>query len=221
MIENIDLAFQSWEQCLYKDSIPFNIFLKYVLPYRRNNGYVVEKWRNYFISRYGDYMLQYSSPHQLVDSLLEQFNDYQVDWSDISTYPYVCLQDYHLSKMSRCPARCWFNSMLLSALGVPCTIDFVPAWGNRNSSHEWNAIVVNGKTYPFEATGGRGKWKAGKVYNNVWVDEYWMKSRLPKVFRYSYETMIQGPSSGKGCNAANTPVFSGIRSMKMYRMPIL
>lgn len=40
-------------------------------------------------------MLQYSSPHQLVDSLLEQFNDYQVDWSDISTYPYVCLQDYH------------------------------------------------------------------------------------------------------------------------------
>lgn len=207
LIENIDLAFQSWEQCLYKDSIPFNIFLKYVLPYRRNNGYVVEKWRNYFISRYGDYMLQYSSPHQLVDSLLEQFNDYQVDWSDISTYPNVCLQDYHLSKMSRCPARCWFNSMLLSALGVPCTIDFVPAWGNRNSSHEWNAIVVNGKTYPFEATGGRGKWKAGKVYNNVWVDEYWMKSRLPKVFRYSYETMIQGPSSGKGCNAANTPVF--------------
>lgn len=207
LIENIDRAFQSWEQCLYKDSIPFNVFLKYVLPYRRNNGYVVEEWRSYFSSRYGDYMMKYSSPRQLVDSLLEQFNDYQVDWSDISTYPYVCLQDYNLSKISRCSARCWFNSMLLSALGVPCTIDFVPAWGNRNSSHEWNAVVVNGKTYPFEATGGRGKWKAGKVYNNVWVDEYWMKSRLPKVFRYSYETMMQGPSTEKDCNLSNTPAF--------------
>lgn len=207
LIDNIDLAFQSWEQCMYKDSIPFEIFLKYVLPYRRNNGYVVEKWRNYFLSQYGDYMTQYSSPHQLVDSLLEKFNDYQADWTPISTYPYVCLQDYTLSKMSRCPARCWFNSMLLSALGVPCTIDYVPAWGNRNSNHEWNAIIVNGKTYPFEATGGGGKWKAGKVYNNVWIDEYWMKSRLPKVFRYSYETVLQGPSANRDCNTSNTPPY--------------
>ena len=205
LIDNIDLAFQSWERCLYKDSISFNIFLKYVLPYRRNNGYVIEKWRNYFIFHYGDYMQRYAFPHQLVDSLLEQFNDYRVDWSAISTYPYVCLQDYNLSKMSRCSARCWFNSMLLSALGVPCTIDYVPAWGNRNSSHEWNAIIINGKTYPFEATGGRGKWKSGKVCNNVWVDEYWMKSRLPKVFRYSYETMLQGPSAEKACDASYIP----------------
>lgn len=198
LIDNIDLAFQSWEQSLYKDSIAFDVFLKYVLPYRRNNGYIVEKWRSYFISRYGDYRMQYDSPHQLVDSLLEQFNDYRADWTSISTYPYICLQDYTLSKMSRCSARCWFNSMLLSALGIPCTIDYVPAWANRNSNHEWNAIIVNGKTYPFEATGGRGKWKSGKVYNNVWVDEYWMKSRLPKVFRYSYETVLEGPSAARG-----------------------
>ena len=212
LIENIDQAFLSWEQSLYKDSVLWDDFLKYVLPYRKNNGYVIERWRDYFLSRYGDYMQRYSSPRQLVDSLLEQFNDYQVDWTDITTYPYVCLQDYNLSRISRCPDRCWFNAMLFSALGIPCTIDFVPAWGNRNSCHEWNAIVINGKTYPFESTGGKGKWKAGKVYNNVWVDEYWMKSRLPKVFRYSYETIRQGPNEKKnGSSEGIYPYFQNTK----------
>lgn len=205
LINNIEQAFQSWEQNLCKDSIPFDDFLRYILPYRKNNKYVVESWRNYFIDNYGEYMTKYASPHQLVDSLLEQFNDYQVSGATISTYPYVCLRDYNLSKLSSCSERCWFNSMLFSALGIPCTIEFVPAWGNRNSSHEWNAIIVDGKTYPFEATGGRGKWKSGKVYNNVWVDEYWMKSRLPKVFRYSYETVWQGPAVNGKSDRSNTP----------------
>lgn len=205
LIEDIDLAFRIREQCLYKDSVRQEDFLKYVLPYRRNNGYAIEAWRRDFWEQYGEYATQYASPRELVDSLLEQFNDYQVDWSDITGYPYVCLQDYRLTRISRCPERCWFNSMLLAALGIPCTIDYVPAWGNRNSSHEWNAVVINGKTYPFEATGGRGKWKAGKVYNNVWVDAYWMKSRLPKVFRYSYETRFQGPAADPDGSADNTP----------------
>lgn len=199
LINNIELAFQSREQNLCKDSILFDDFLRYVLPYRRNNKYIVEPWRDYFLTNYGEYMSRFQSPRELVDSLMEQCNDYQVNGATISTYPYLCLRDYNLAKISNCSQRCWFNSMLLSALGIPCTIDFVPAWGNRNSSHEWNAIIVNGKTYPFEATGGRSKWKSGKVYNNVWVDEYWMKSRLPKVFRYSYETVWKGPAmSGQG-----------------------
>lgn len=111
---------------------------------------------------------------------MELVKDYQVDWRKISDYPFICLNDYNLAKMSRCTHKCWFNSMLLCALGIPCTIDFVPAWGNRNHSHEWNAIIINGKTYPFEATGGEGMWHNQLVYNNVWIDKYWMKSRLPR-----------------------------------------
>ena len=27
-----------------------------------------------------------------------------------------------------CAQRCWYNSLLLSSLGIPVAIDFVPAW---------------------------------------------------------------------------------------------
>lgn len=90
-------------------------------------------------------------------------------------------------KISKYPERCWFNAMFFRSLGIPCTIDFDPAWYNRNSSHEWNAVRFNRKTYPFESIGGRGKWKPKQVCNNEWMDEYWKKSRLSKVFRYTYK----------------------------------
>lgn len=205
LIDNIEQAFQVWEKTQYKDSIDFDAFRQYILPYRRQNGYVIEPWREYFISRYGNYIDRFASPHQTVDSLFEQVNDYIVNGWMLSNYPYISLNDYNISRVSRCGGRCWFNSMLLSSLGIPCTIDFVPAWGNRNSNHEWNAMVVGGKTYAFEATGGKGKWKAQRVYDNVCVDEYWMKSRLPKVFRHTYESTDKGPSVNVNCNRNNTP----------------
>lgn len=205
LIDNVDRAFEAWERTPYKDSVDFDTFLRYILPYRKKNGYVIEPWRNYFLSRYGDYSSRFSSPHEAVDSLLELVSDYTVNGWAFKDYPYISLRDYNLSKVSRCGERCWFNSMLLSAFGVPCAIDFVPAWGNRNSNHEWNAIIVGGKTCAFEATGGKGKWKAQRVYDNICVDEYWMKSRLPKVFRYCYESADEGPSTDASCNGSNTP----------------
>lgn len=206
LINNIDQAFGVWQQSQFKDSVDFQTFMRYLLPYRKQNGYVIEPWRAYFLSKYGQYINRYPNIHQMTDSLMELVKDYQVDWRKISNYPFITLKDYNLAKMSKCTHKCWFNSMLLCSLGIPCTIDFVPAWGNRNYSHEWNAIVINGKTHPFEATGGKGMWHNQLVYNNVWVDKYWMKSRLPKVFRYSYESAKDGPSVDKECNSQNTPI---------------
>lgn len=205
LIDNIDKSFEAWQKTLFRDSVNFDAYLQYILPYRRYDGYVIEPWRDYFTSRYGQFVNKCSSPSQAVDSLLNLVSEYQVEWDNISNYPYICLNDYNLSKMSRCTDKCWFNSMLLSALGIPCAIDFVPAWGNRNSSHVWNSIIINGKTYSFEGTGGKGMWKNQLVYNNVWVDEYWMKSRLPKVFRYSYESIQEGPTTDRNSNKENTP----------------
>lgn len=205
LIKNIDQAFDAWNKSSCKDSTNFQDFLHYTLPYRRKNGYVMEAWRDYFLKEYGEYITKFNSPRELTDSLFEQVEDYQVNWVSLSSYPYICLGDYNMGRMSRCDDRCWFNSMLLSALGLPCAIDYVPYWGNRNSSHSWNALVLDGKTYPFESTGKKGKWKSKLVYNNVWIDEYWMISRLPKVLRYSDLPIEEGPSRSKSANEENTP----------------
>lgn len=191
--EDINQAFITWQNSIFKDSIDYKTFQQYILPYRIRNGYIIENWRRYFIDHFEEYYNKYNSAFETVDSTMNLVNDYQVDWQPISNYPFLTLSDYNMAKMSKCPERCWFNAMLFRSLGLPCTIDFVPAWGNRNHGHEWNAIIMNGKTYPFESTGGNGKWKPKQVYNNEWIDEYWMKSRLPKVFRYTYEINSEGP----------------------------
>lgn len=194
LINDINQAFDTWQNSIFKDSINYDTFQKFILPYRIKSGYIIEDWRTNLNNRFSDHYNKYDDPIEMVDSVMNLVKDYTVDWWTISNYPFICLSDYETVKLSKCAERCWFNAMILRSLGLPCTIDFVPAWGNRNHGHEWNAILFDGKTYPFESTGGtNGKWKAKQVYNNEWVDEFWMKSRLPKVFRHTYEINYNGP----------------------------
>lgn len=206
LIADIKLAKQIWIESPYKDSVDFETFKSILLPYRKSNGYILEDWRGYFNERYEQYLHKGYTLHQIIDSIMVEIDDYQVNGSSFSTYPYLCISDYNIGKISHCETRCWFNASLLSAIGIPCAIDFVPAWGNRNGAHEWNVLLSAGKIYPFEGIGGiKGKWKCAQVYNNVWVDEYWMKSRLPKVFRHTFESIQTGPSTNRKSTSLNTP----------------
>lgn len=42
-----------------------------------------------------------------------------------------------------CDDKARYNTLLMSALGMAVTIDFVPAWGNRNNGHSWNALLID------------------------------------------------------------------------------
>lgn len=186
LIHDIETAVSGWDKCSWKDSIDDSIFMEEILPYRKSNGYIIENWRERLHNEYKHLLNPDYTLHQQIDTLLDSKNDKTVNGSAFSGFPYICLEDYLEGRISHCEVLCWFNSLLMSSLSIPCAMDYVPAWGNRNGSHMWNALVQKGKTSPFEATGGRGKWKCGKVYNNAYEDEYWFKSRLPKVFRKSY-----------------------------------
>lgn len=190
LIRDISLAVDIWEGSFWKDSMDEQIFREEILPYRKMNGPVVENWRSRFHNRYKNLLNKEYSLHQQTDTLMKLHDDLIVNGITFASFPYTCLDDYLEGRISHCETRCWFNSMLLSALGIPCAIDYVPAWGNRNGSHMWNALVCKDGTHPFEATGGKGKWKCRLVYNNVHVDEYWLKSRLPKVFRKAYASPL-------------------------------
>ena len=195
LIQNIDLAFEAWEKNPLRDGIGFEDFCSYVLPYRRHIGIDVSDWREYFF-RNNDGCFndnQNTSISDLLDSLLYQYKDYA--FSTVrSDYPYLKYQDLLISKRSLCERRVWFNSMLLSSLGFPCVIDWVPAWGNRHSSHTWNAIKYNGETIPFEPFWDNTRWSLNRIYNNVDDDAWWGAFRLPKVFRYSYKRNKESPA---------------------------
>lgn len=208
LISNINQAFDAWQTNPYSyDSISFTDFCEYILPYRKQEGLCIEEWRKYFFDQNFKYVRTH--PHmqiqQLVDSLLYRYSDFTHTYEIMSDYPYLKLSDFCISRRGECSTRCWFNSMLFSALGIPVSIDFVPCWGNRNEGHQWNALIYNGKTCPFEPFWEDNKWKYKKLYNNMSSDSLYGDFRLAKVYRYSYKIENDGPASDPKMSRSDIP----------------
>jgi hypothetical protein len=151
IISNIDQAFESYNANPFKDSIRFDDFLEYVLPYRAQDGSCLEAWRPFFTQNYalkaGE---KFSNVHQLSDSLLYNFKKIKVAWRVAHLFPYLKLNDFLISRMTHCPQKCWFNCLLLRSFGIPVTSDFVPSSRVHESGHEWNALRLKDGLYPFD-----------------------------------------------------------------------
>ena len=151
LISNIDQAFESYTSNQFKDSILFDDFLEYVLPYRVQNGYCLEEWRPFFTRHYSFKAGQkFLNVHQLCDSLLYNFKDVKLGWEVANQFPYIKIEDYLKSLITHCPTKCWFNCMLLRSFGIPVTTDFVPVSRVHELGHEWNSLKLKDGLYPFD-----------------------------------------------------------------------
>lgn len=111
--------------------------------------------------------------------------------------------------------------MLFSSLGMAAAMDFVPGWANRNGSHSWNVLIVNGVSYPFEPFWDTDRWKYKRIYNNKTFDEAWGRFRLSKVFRRTYGAYMDAILKDTQMDIEDIPeVFRDVRK-KMYLTNIL
>ena len=208
LINNIEQAFRAWNNNPRRDKINFEVFCEYILPYRRHDGLCLEDWRSLFnnhfkqLEKYYQYDIQ-----KMADSILFQFRDIIHTTNIMTDYPYFKVTDLMTSKRGLCEARCWFNSMLFSSLGIPISIDYIPAWGNRDSNHSWNVLITENGAVPFEPFWDNQRWKYKRIYNNTVEDIWWGSFRLPKVYRYSYSSHFEGPAIDKRMNINDIPPF--------------
>lgn len=195
LIHEIDRSWTAWRHNKHTSRLPFADFLEYILPYRRLNGLVMDSSRDTFYQRhFGKFYISSSkSWKEETDSLLQIYSHLVHSQFFGTSIPLFNASGFEHIRHGLCIHRCWFNSLLLSALGMPVAIDFVPAWGNRNNSHTWNVIVMNGKSHAFESFWDNDRWKYKHIYNNRNNDHLWGKFRLPKVYRYTYSNHPEGP----------------------------
>ena len=194
LIKQIDMAFVAWKGNSYSQNCSFHEFCKYILPYRIKNRILLDQNREMFNREHSNHfqsnLLNFK---EAVDSLLFQYKDLKHNAFFSNSIPLYDTKSFLQIKKGLCEEKGWFNWYLLSSLGMPVVIDFVPTWANRNQSHSWNAIVINGETFPFEPFWEANRWKYKTIYNNRTFDLNWGKFRLPKVFRHTYEYHIDGP----------------------------
>ena len=207
LIAEIELAFKSWKENIYTRQCSFEEFCEYILPYRRKNGIILNSHRHEFYTRHAPFYFKKEDVdfRNETDSLL--FNYKHIKHSQFygSNIPIWSPNVLEKLKYGLCEQRCWYNSTLLSSIGMAVTIDCVPAWGNRNSSHSWNALIVKGETYPFEPFWDNDRWKYKHIYNNESFDHYWGRFRLPKVYRVTYSNNLDGPILDKNVSQNDIP----------------
>lgn len=207
LIQEIELAFKAWQENAYTKEAPFEDFCMYILPYRFTDQFCLDNYRQLFYDRHQGFFSQKRDDfRKLTDSLHFKYSFLGHSVGYGASIPICDIATYERIRRGICRDQTQFNALLMSALGMPIAIDFTPAWGNRSDGHSWNALVMEGKTYPFEPFWDEERWKYDQIYNNESIDLVARKFRLPKVFRHTFELHIgDGPFFDKEEKKENVP----------------
>ena len=144
LIENIDLAFESWRQKPWAKQMSFKTFCHTVLPYRISNE-PLDRWRKPCMQRSVDVpnkmqnLNNSSEAARLIQADVDQwihFNDkYYLHPTDQS-YSQMCQ-----SRQGRCEDITNMTTFAMRANAVATASDYTPAWANRDNNHAWTAIL--------------------------------------------------------------------------------
>lgn len=149
IISEIDLAFKAWRNNVYSQNSTFEEFCEYILPYRRMNGIVIDDSRNTFFNRhYPDY---YTKPGKDMidetDSLLYEYKNITHSQFWGTRIPILNAETFELLKYGLCEHRCWYNSLLLSSLGMGKDVIYLPCY------YEKGALTYAGDPFLLNADG--------------------------------------------------------------------
>ena len=182
LIDNIDRAFDDWQNKEINEHVDFEHFCEYLLPYRISNE-PLEYWRDMLSGKYreiedmgyiyGDRPSAYWACSVVNDRLRETHRGsvfrlhhsfLPLNYSTLNIINYGTCKEYaHLATFA------------MRGKGIPVAIDFTPQWAHISSGHYWNSVYVKrGKNVIFEPLGSN----PGERHRDEVVKA--------KVYRYRY-----------------------------------
>ena len=177
LIDNIELAFEAWEQLPWKDSVSFNDFKEYILPYCLGSE-LTEEWRLFFRLNHGqikDSIYSKSDPIKVAKYITKIFDVWRWynDNASFLTNHQSCSELFRY-RCVECINYAHLIVMACRSFGIAAAVDEIPLWGNRNSSHCECSVLAKD-----------GKWH-GLGDHGVWSDVYYDGRRVSKVFKRTY-----------------------------------
>lgn len=195
LITEIEQAFRVWKENVYTRNYSFETFCDYILPYRQENGLLVDSARQVFYSRHHGQFFANPGKNMIeeADSLLRLYSYIGHSGFHATGIPIWDVTTLEKLRHGLCTHKCWHNTLLFSSLGIAVATDIVPAWANRGSSHSWSVLIEEGDIHPFNPFWEQDLWQYKRLYNNMDYHKYWGRFRLPKVFRKTYRYYMEGP----------------------------
>jgi hypothetical protein len=177
LIQNIDLAFEAWQNKPWARHLSFDEFCAYILPHRSTNEPLGE-WRTFFMEEYAWIQDSMTDPSDPVEAAALINNDIR-SWFrfDPRFYEHPADQSYTEmleGKKGRCEDMTNLAIFAMRANGIAVTSDYTPYWANTGNNHAWNAILD----------------KAGNVSIFMGAEanpgDYELSNRWAKVYRKTY-----------------------------------
>ncbi len=152
LISHIDCAFKTLEYPWTKE-LSFEDFCEYILPYRLINE-PIEDWMPIYqehLKTVTDSLIMSNAadtsicvffiPH--IIPIYPELTEYSFK-TDLKPSQYIRLKAGSCSEINA------LGAYTLRSIGIPVLWDFTPQWANRSRGHDWNAIWVGSKCYPFQ-----------------------------------------------------------------------
>lgn len=156
LIENIDLAFQVWQEP-WSRHFNFEEFCEYILPYRIRTE-PISNWRGQFLKKYywvKDSIKNISDTEELTLYLNDLVGkDFWTE--DYLELPFVPVTLLDKARGGGCNQRYLLMASILRSMGVPAMIDYAPQHNNTFKDHSWTVYMDSMRRFrPFD--GGRAR----------------------------------------------------------------
>ncbi len=184
LIKNIDLAFYAWRKVPLRHRANFQDFCAYILPYKNSTEPLEAGLRQHLYDKYSwvaDSLKTSKNAESIIDAVIDSLH-FQTSDNIRKKYPTtLAISQVEKSRLGICQDGVNYFVNAFRAIGIICSEDYVPHWGNHHSSgHSWMYIEYGANTYVKDSS--------PQLTNDLPVDlkKLYREESTPKVYRVSF-----------------------------------
>ncbi len=174
LINEIDVAFEAWKSVPDSLACSFDLFCRYVLPYRVGTEPLESTRRAMFADFRALRDSSLIPASKIIRPLCTElrrvrlFSNSSLLWG----YPVsISMTNMQRARRGACMHLCEYYVNVLRACGLPATIDYVNQWGNRHLGHAWVTLLNDSGQVVFDALGRdrfKFRYKPTKIYRRTY-----------------------------------------------------
>ena len=204
--DNIEKAIFVWKNFNWCKNLSFEDFCEYILPYSCDFRYYHNS-RQYFIDKYMHVVDSLNNPtnyNNIANFIIKDIDNWFTEDLTIfsNKYPYlqpISFENLIKGKIGGCNDINTVKVLALRSLGIPVVFDWLPNWGNSNSSHFWFKTIQDLNLNKDQLLSNENKREntqniiTGSSYDDYQDNqkfksnvEIYFKRTVPKVYRNSF-----------------------------------